>query len=122
MSAKTKNLNLGNYGENIARNHLEDKGYKVLEQNRRNKRGEIDIICKYKKKLVFVEVKTRVGESLGRPEDAINFNKRRKLINNALAYITFNKLEPDYRIDVICVVLDSSGNIKRLNHYENITL
>ncbi len=50
---------LGYLGESIARQYLEKKGYKCLEQNFCIKGGEIDLIMQDKETLVFVEVKTK---------------------------------------------------------------
>ena len=47
----------GKDSESIAVRYLKKNGYKILEQNYRNQLGEIDIIAKDKKSLVFVEVK-----------------------------------------------------------------
>lgn len=116
------NLDLGNLGETIAKKYLEDKGYSILEQNYENKYGEIDLIAKDKNILVFVEVKTRIKEQFGLPEDAINKNKIQRIARNAQAYLLRKGLsDREYRIDAICVVLDEKSQVKRVDHYENIT-
>lgn len=118
---KMWNRNLGQLGENIAKEYLKKKGYKIVEKNCRNKRGEIDLICKEKDSLVFVEVKTRIGEKFGLPEDAINKNKTYRLIRNAQAYIARKGLNMiNYRIDAVCIVLDKNKRPIRIGHYENI--
>lgn len=120
---KRYNLKKGKLGEDVARKYLEDKGYIIIGQNYRNKYGEIDLIARDRNNLVFVEVKTRIGEQFGLPEDAINKDKIRRLIRNSQAYLTFN-LDKDYktlRIDAICIVIDQDKQVKRINHYQNIT-
>ena len=115
------NKKLGEIGEGMARDYLEERGYQIVEQNFQNRWGEIDLICQKDKIMVFVEVKTRVGERFGTPEDAINNEKKRKLFKNANAYMAFKKQKINsYRIDGVCIVLDEIGEIKRINHYENI--
>ncbi len=79
------------------------------------------MICKNNNILVFAEVKTRIGENLGMPEDAINKNKIHRLIKNAESYMFFNHLNNAYRIDAICIVLGEDGRVERTDHYENIT-
>lgn len=117
------NKNLGKLGEDLASDFLRKKGYKILERNFRNKWGEMDLICKDGEVFVFVEVKTRMGEQFGLPEDAINKNKLRRLIKNATAYASSNNIN-NYRIDAVCMILDERelGMIKTINHYENITI
>ena len=118
------NLEKGNLGEDIAKEHLEDRGYKILEQNYRNKYGEIDLVARDNDSLVFVEVKTRIGEQFGIPEDAINFKKKAKLIRNAQAYMSWNKKARNYksyRIDAICIVLNENKQVIRIGHYQNIS-
>ncbi len=114
------NKNLGEIGENLAVDYLKEKGYEILERNFQNKWGEIDIVAEKDDIMVFVEVKTRIGEQFGLPEDAINKNKKLKMIKNAKAYMKYKN--DQYRIDAICVVLDKECNLKRINHYKNITL
>lgn len=59
LKKKNDFKSLGNKGEEIATNFLIEKGYKIIDRNFRASVGEIDIIAKDKKEIVFVEVKTR---------------------------------------------------------------
>lgn len=119
---KLHNLDIGRLGENIAKEYLEKKGYFIIDQNYKNKYAEIDLIVRYKDNLVFVEVKTRINEQFGLPEQALNRNKMYRLIRNAQAYMAYNaKNYKSYRIDGICIVLDENKQVKRIDHYENIT-
>jgi putative endonuclease len=121
---KRFNLEKGSLGEDIAKDYLQRKGYKILEQNYENKYGEIDLVAKDNNNLVFTEVKTRIGEQFGTPEDAINFKKKAKLIKNAQAYVFYNKKARNFnsfRIDAVCIVLDENKQIVRIDHYQNIT-
>ncbi len=111
---------VGKIGEEIAKRFLEKQGYKIIEQNYRTKYAEIDLVIQKLKILVFVEVRTKVGENFGTPEETINKNKKRKLGGNAMAYVAFKKWDGLYRIDAVCIVLKSDYSIERLNHYENI--
>ena len=52
---------LGQRGENLAARHLRNQGYKILIRNFRCDVGEVDIIVRDGRSLVFVEVKTRRG-------------------------------------------------------------
>ncbi len=113
-------LKTGQLGERIAGDYLKKNGYKVIERNYRTKYGEIDLICQKEKNLVFVEVRTKKGENFGTPEETIDKKKMRKLWGNAMAYAARNKWRGLYRVDAVCIVLKPSGEVDRLNHYENI--
>jgi putative endonuclease len=120
MLNPVKHLETGKIGEEIAKEYLEKKGYKIIEQNYRTKYAEIDLICRQKNKLVLVEVRTKIGENYGTPEDTINNRKRRKLWGNALAYARTVKWPGPLRVDAVCIVLKQDHSAERLNHYENI--
>ncbi len=133
---------VGKLGEDLARKFLEDKGYKILEQNYKTKFAEIDLVVEkieeapwWKKSseknistLVFVEVRTKIGEQFGSPEDTINHAKLQKVLWNSKNYIGFKRWQGACRIDAICIVLKplrpSSGqadfSVSRLTHHENI--
>lgn len=111
---------VGKVGEEIARKFLEKQGYKIIEQNYRTKYAEIDLVTEKKRELVFVEVRTKVGENFGTPEETINKTKMRKLFQNATAYAAFKKWNGLFRIDAVCIVLKPDYSVERLNHYENI--
>lgn len=117
---------VGKIGEDLARKFLEEKGYKILEQNYRTRFVEIDLVAEKsegfleKPKLVFVEVRTKVGENFGSPEDTINRNKLRKVLWNAKSYTGFKNWQGACRIDAVCIVLNRDMSVSRLTHHENI--
>ena len=114
------NLATGKLGEEIAGKYLEGKGYKIVERNYKTKHAEIDLVAKRKNELVFVEVRTKVGENFGSPEETIDRKKLRKLWGNATAYAARARWQGPCRIDAICIVLKKDYSLGRLNHYENI--
>jgi putative endonuclease len=114
------NLVTGKIGENVARKYLQKNRYKIIEQNYKTKYAEIDLVAKKKNEMIFVEVRTKKGESFGAPEETINKKKLRKLWGNAKAYTVWKKWQGPYRVDAICIVLKPNGKIDRLNHYQNI--
>lgn len=115
---KTANCETGRLAENFAARVLAKKGYIILEQNFSNKFGEIDIIARDGKILVFVEVKAKIGGDFGLPEDMINPGKLQRVRNMATMYMK-GELLP-CRVDVVAVVLDEESNVIRLTHYENV--
>ena len=118
---KKEKLRIGRIGESIAGEYLEKKGYRIIECNYKTKYAEIDLIAYRKNILVFLEVRTRVEEKFGSPEESIKRDKLYRLIKNAQAYIARKNYNNRYRIDAVCIVLDKNHCLKRINHYENIT-
>ena len=117
---RSAHLDIGRRGEEIAKEYLEKKGYKIVEQNYKTKYAEIDLVAKQKNELVFVEVRTKIGENFGSPEETIARKKLRKLFNNATAYMARVKWKGSCRIDAVCIVLKNDYSVERLNHCENI--
>jgi len=113
MDKKFNKIN-GEIGEVLAVEFLKKKKYKVLQQNYTTKLGEIDIICLVKNVVVFVEVKARETFAFGRPSEAVNQQKQRKIRRVAEEYLIRNKLtQIPVRFDVIEVVGET------INHIEN---
>lgn len=95
---------IGEKGEFIAERHLKKKGYKILERNYRTKLGEIDIIAKEKKTIVFVEVKTRRSWQFGNPKGSVTPAKQRKISMVALQYLkTIDRSNTKARFDVVAI-------------------
>ena len=115
-------LTIGRLGEDIAISYLKQKGYQIIECNYRTKYAEIDLIARRKNVLVFIEVRTRVGERFGSPEESIKSDKLYRLVKNSQAYMARRNYNKEYRIDAICIVLNKNHGPKRINYYENITL
>ena len=101
-----KHTDLGRRGERLAINFLKRKGYQILETNYRTRRGEIDIVCKHRGCVVFVEVKTRRSLSFGAPEEAVDMRKRRRMLDTASRFLTqrFRTDRLDCRFDVITIL------------------
>jgi putative endonuclease len=79
--------------------------------------GEIDIVCRDREVLVFVEVKTRSSEAFGRPSAAVDQKKRRLLLRAAMSWLRMLDM-PDvaFRFDIL-EVLD--GSPPEIRHIEN---
>jgi putative endonuclease len=105
---------LGKKGEEEALQYLQVKGYEILELNYRWGRGEIDIICKKKNLIIFVEVKTRKSRLFGDPVEAVDKRKQRQIIKIAERYLVQEKLynKSDCRFDVITLSRDKLNHIK----------
>jgi putative endonuclease len=105
--SKSDHLRRGARGEKLACRFLKHRGYKILFRNFRGRSGgEIDIVCRDNDTLVFVEVKTRASEDFGRPFEAVNREKRKRISRGALAWLRMLD-NPDilFRFDVVEVVI-----------------
>lgn len=107
-----KRQRLGQGGELYVAKYLKNEGYRILAKNYRCKVGEIDIIARDGKELVFIEVKTRSGLSHGSPAAAVDFRKQRQISRTAQWYLAEQTLsDPPARFDVISVLYDEAGQL-----------
>lgn len=119
-----RNIEIGKLGESLAENFLTSQNYKILAKNFRDRFGELDLVCmdREKDQIVFVEVKTRTGDSFGTPEEAITYSKKNKIIRTALKFLSMQNgnLRKGWRMDLIAVKLNGSLELKEINHLKNI--
>ena len=98
--------NKGAWGEDRAAEFLAREGYRILERNYRCSLGEMDIIAREGRTVVFVEVKTRSSERFGPPQAAIGPHKQRRMTAIALCYLkAHGLLGTTARFDVAAVSL-----------------
>jgi putative endonuclease len=86
---------------------LQKNGYKVLYRNFLGRSGgEIDIVARDGDTLVFVEVKTRTREDFGRPIEAVDAQKQKRISRGALAWLRLLD-NPDilFRFDVVEIII-----------------
>lgn len=102
----TRQQYLGKKGEQIALDKLIAEGYRILKQNWRHRKKEIDIIAEKDDFLIIVEVKSRSVGFQENPRDAVNMKKQRFLIQAANAYIHKYDIDLEVRFDIITVVFD----------------
>ena len=112
-----RNQRVGAWGENVAAEYLETRGYTVVGRNVRTPYGEIDILAEKDGFIIFVEVKTRTSTSLGPPEISVTPRKQEHMIAAAEHYATEHELD-HWQIDVIAVEGKPGGNSK-ITHFEN---
>ncbi len=101
---------MGARGEKAAAKYLRRQGYKVLLRNFRSGKSEIDIVCRHKDWLVFVEVKTRKSEDFGAPSEAVEREKQRNLTKGALDYLRMlGNPQIRFRFDIVEVVMPAGS-------------
>ena len=86
---------------------LRRNGYKILYRNFKGRSGgEIDVVCRENDTLVFVEVKTRTREDFGRPIEAVDRQKQRRISRGGLNWLRMLD-NPDilFRFDVVEVII-----------------
>ena len=114
---------LGAWGESLAAQQLEAKGYEILHRNWRCAHGEIDLVVQAGQIVVFVEVKTRRGRAMGAPEAGLTPHKAKKLIQLGELYIYQHDLpDVDWRVDLVAVELDATGKLLRCEHIPNAVM
>lgn len=111
---------LGRRGEAIAERYLVSRGLVVVDRNWRCPQGEIDIVARDGRELVFVEVKTRSGVAFGHPLDAITPAKLARLRRLAAAWCEAHPGGHDLiRIDAVAAVAPRSGDVE-VEHLERV--
>jgi putative endonuclease len=96
-----QHLDLGRKGESLAKAHLENAGYEILDENWTHDRAEIDLIA-----------------YVGEPEDFVDARKQKLLIKAADQYIYLMNHQGEVRFDIIAILFDKQANYT-LKHIED---
>ena len=92
----------GAAGEARALQYLQEKGMEPVARNVRCGGGEIDLIVRDGRYLVFVEVKQRASGRMGQGREAVDAKKRARISRAALAYLgAQGSLDVPVRFDVV---------------------
>jgi len=111
---------LGSVGEQLAAEHFERLGYRVLARNYRTRFGELDLVATDEETIVFCEVKTRRAGS-GAPWDNLGEAKRRQVRSMGATWLAEVRERPrtlELRFDAVGIVIDGDGALVRLDHLE----
>lgn len=96
-----RNKLTGAWGEAVAAEYLRKKRYELVASGYHSRFGEIDLIVKNRKYLVFVEVKLRKSASFAHAFEYVDHRKQDKLRMTASIYLSHNPTELQPRFDVI---------------------
>ncbi len=118
--ANISRKDLGNWGEEVACWYLQKKGYKIRHRHYTCRFGEIDIIAEDRGMVVFVEVKTRIGDAFGVPEQSVSQRKLGNLRKAIFSYLSRNPIE-NYRIDILAIIYRSSGRKVTIRHHCSVS-
>lgn len=110
------NHELGKAAESYAVSYLKSIGYKILKQNYRYLKAEVDIIAQVENTLVIVEVKARSSIVFGDPESFVNKKKISLLVMAADHFIQEQALDVSVRFDIIALLCKNGKWV--VNHIE----
>jgi putative endonuclease len=105
---------IGSHGEERAAWFYRLRGYQVVARNVRTRAGELDLIVRRGNTLAFVEVKTRHSLAAGHGYDAVNQQKRLRIIRLATQWLATHPHAGEIRYDVVS--LDWNGHRFELTH------
>ena len=112
---------LGKWGEDLATDFLEKKGYEIIERDWKSGHIDLDIIAQEGTTLVVVEVKTRRNRLYGDPEEAVDYKKRLSLRSAINHYVKSHRLGRKVRFDIISIV-GTVGSTPEIEHIKDVAL
>jgi putative endonuclease len=112
-----KARDLGRRGERRAAWFYLLRGFWIVARNRRFRRGEIDLIVRRGKLLVFVEVKTRQSMAAGEGYEAVDSAKQRQIARLAEEYLAWHPHRGEVRFDVVSLFW--TGRRFAVKHFQN---
>jgi putative endonuclease len=113
----------GARAEELVAGRLAAAGWEIVERNARSRYGELDIVARHGRALVFIEVKARrEGAAFGpeRPILAVDARKQRRVRKLASAWMAEHRGLPPYaeiRFDAVGVTFD---RVDRVTDYEHL--
>ncbi len=115
---------LGARGEVVAEEWYRSRGYEVVARNWRSNLGELDLVVRLGRQLVFCEVKTRSSSVFGTPFEAVSWSKQARLRRLAASWLeqrasvdrAQREFRPTYaiRFDVAGVICDKRGAVSEV--------
>jgi putative endonuclease len=97
---------LGRRGEDLAESVFRRLGFDIVQRNYRCQHGEIDLIARRGRILVFCEVKTRRTDTWGTPAEAVGFRKQSRLRRLAAVWLADHAVDRvQVRFDVVSVIV-----------------
>ena len=112
---------LGKWGEDLAADYLQRKGYTIIERDWKSGKRDLDIIAQDGNVIVFVEVKTRRNRLFGEPEESVDYHKLQNLQQAISHYVKFKHIRQEIRFDIISIV-GTAGTDPDIQHIQDVTL
>ena len=92
---------LGAFGEDAACAYLKKHRYRIEDRNFSCRMGEVDIVARKGKYIVFAEVKLRKNADHGEAKEFVTASKQRRVIVAAEYWLMKHPTELQPRLDVI---------------------
>ncbi len=137
MDKRTENRKIGDIGEQVACEWLENRGFSITQRNYLKPWGEIDIVAEKGKRIFFVEVKTVSRENITdtsedisrensdhRPEDNVHPEKLKRLGRAIQSYLVEKNIEDskEWQLEVITVYLDQAQKKAKVECLSNVII
>ena len=103
----------GHWGEAMAADFLRKKRYEILACNYHTRFGEIDLIARNRKAVVFVEVKARQDDRFAQAKEFVTGRKRARIRASAAIWLEKNDTDLQPRFDVIEIYAPEGMDTKR---------
>ncbi|MDR1299213.1 MAG: YraN family protein [Oscillospiraceae bacterium] len=122
--ARNKNADAksrGDHGEALAMDMLLRSGYTPVARGYRTRYGEIDLIVRDGRYIVFVEVKLRASDAFAQAREFVSRSKQRKIKTTASIWLASHETGLQPRFDVVEVYARAGDNAPppQINHIEN---
>ena len=111
---------LGRFGEERAARYLRLRGYRIMETNYSCRLGEIDLIARRGRYIVFVEVKLRKSADFAAAREFVTAAKQQRIRSTAALWLSQHESELQPRFDVVEIYAPEGekGRVT-INHIEN---
>lgn len=112
---------LGKWGEALAAEYFQTKGYKITGMSYQTRFGEIDIIAENREYIVFVEVKLRKNACFAEAREYVDEQKIQRIVTTAEIWLSENETKKQPRFDVVEIYAPSGFHTQNpeINHIEN---
>jgi putative endonuclease len=103
MTDTPNTIALGQQAEQHAISYLLDRGLTLIDKNYRCPLGEIDLIMRDHKEIVFIEVRLRNNQAFADGIDSVTLAKQKKIIKTAHHFLAKHNLydKVNCRFDII---------------------
>jgi putative endonuclease len=108
----------GNAGEDHAVEWLERRGFSIIDRNWRCARGEVDIVARDGDTIVFIEVKTRTGQTVGHPLEAVTPRKLARIRQLVPAWFHAHREQTARAIRIDCIAVTMIADHVAIEHVE----